>query len=110
MKKPEDRRKTDHLVFTAKQDAVDFAAALDAVNGPFPRNGVNVGGGRHAPSATSDTVRYALVRKHPTRAEWAVACRPRDQALDGSTIRVGNKDVVIDTDAAGGLPADWKTN
>jgi hypothetical protein len=107
MKKLEDRKRTDHLVFTVEQDARDYAAALDVVNGPFPRSGINIGGGRHAPSAVSDTARYAQVRKHPTRAEWAVACKPRDQALDGSTIRANGRDVVMDTDTAAPLAADW---
>lgn len=107
MKVLEQRSRLDHLIFNTEQAALDYAAALDAMRGPFPRQGVDVGSGRHAPAAVSATLRYAAVRKHPTLAKWAVACKPQDQALDGAVVPVGGRMVAINTNAAVKLTADW---
>jgi len=59
------------VVFTNQADADAFSAAVHAKTGPYPKEGIDVGGGIHMPKAQCAAVRYANVRKHPTNAEWA---------------------------------------
>lgn len=56
------------IVFTLQSDAQSFASAVDAKLG-YPRAGVNVGGGIHGPSVT--TQRHSDVLQHPTLPQWA---------------------------------------
>lgn len=62
----------------ARAHVDSISAAVDAAFG-FPRAGVNVGPGPHAPAATAVTTRYAVARKHPTQNFWAY---PRDAAVE----------------------------
>lgn len=56
-----------HVTFASKRSAEDYAALQDKLHG-YPKRNVRVDGR----PGTSFTVRYADVRKHPERDEWAV--------------------------------------
>lgn len=70
------------IVCLAQSDADTYSAAIDAKLG-YPKPGVDIGGGIHVPPAQSVTVRYGLVQKHPTLAQWAY---PDDAAVIGAAI------------------------
>jgi hypothetical protein len=57
------------VVFATQAAANGFSAAVDARLG-YPKAGVNVGPGVHAPPNESVTVRHGGVTKHPARASW----------------------------------------
>ena len=60
-----------HFRFDSEKNAVAFGAAVDSALG-YPREGVNVGAGVHAPEALSVTSSfYGPPRKHPTLEQWA---------------------------------------
>lgn len=59
------------VFFSSLAVAVGLRNAIDNRAG-YPVDGVNVGGGIHAPAAQSRTVRSSPVRKHPTLARWCV--------------------------------------
>lgn len=65
------------IVLTDATTATKTASDLDAQYG-YPCDGVDVGGGVHAPPALSRTLRYADVLKHPTDAKWAVQIDVKD--------------------------------
>lgn len=58
------------LVFTVQADADTVSAAMDSRTGPYPKAGVDVGGGVHAPAVAARTVRFGDVVKHPTLNQW----------------------------------------
>lgn len=58
------------IVFLS-QAAADAAGTAYDVRLGYPRAGVDVGAGLHAPPATSATLRAADVLKHPTLPQWA---------------------------------------
>lgn len=59
------------LVFIVRGNAQAYSDALDLDAG-YPRNGVDVGPGRHAPAAVSRTLRVADIIQHPTLPNlWA---------------------------------------
>lgn len=70
------------IVFTQQSDADAYSAAVDAKLG-YPRPGVDMGGGLHAPPAQGATTRYGGVQKHPTLTLWAY---PNDPAVAAAAI------------------------
>lgn len=80
------------IVFTVKQaDADAYSAAIDVKLG-YPRNGVDIGAGIHAPQVVSRTLRYGAVLKHPVLAKWAYF--PEDATVDaqGVALPIGATD------------------
>lgn len=63
-----------------------FAVAI-RVNeaGGYPRAGIDVGGGIHAPAAQTKTTGYADVLKHPTLAQWSYPADPFVKSVVGPT-------------------------
>ena len=57
-------------IIAAKDDLLLLASRLDLDLG-YPKPGVNVGDGIHAPPEQSVTLRHVELRKHPAREEWA---------------------------------------
>lgn len=103
-------------VFTSEAAAAAFVADLDRALG-YPRDGVNIGGGVHAPAEQSRTLTHAIPLKHPTRDEWAVPVGPRvaELATEAAESRVvssrltkvpydGMKAAIV---AAVDLSSDW---
>ncbi len=70
------------IVCLLQSDADGYSSAIDAKLG-YPKPGVDIGGGIHAPPAQSVTVRYGAVQKHPTLALWAY---PDDAAVVAAAI------------------------
>ena len=86
------------VVFThatnAQQNAANFAAALDAVLG-YPRDGIDIGGGIHAPKAQSRTHRWAVPFRHLTDGtRYAVVYADRLQLL---TTQAAENRIVLGT-------------
>jgi hypothetical protein len=71
-----------YIVFTSQAQANRFAADIDAEMG-YPRDGVRMGPGRHAPLAACRTLHFAVPIKHPTRSEWAFPDEPVVQGKRG---------------------------
>lgn len=89
------------IVFATQAAALAGIASLDAVLG-YPRDGVDIGGGVHAPAAASRTATWAIALPHPTDVtKWAVVYRDRLQKL---TTAACEQWVVAGT-FAGGLTA-----
>lgn len=64
-----------HIVFASRPQATKFASDVDAELG-LPLDGVDMGPGPHAPKALTRSVRFAELRKHPVRSEWAYPDMP----------------------------------
>lgn len=107
------------IVTTAGQRATlaKLLARLNARDG-YPKDGVNVGGGDHAPAAQSRTLGYAA-RTHPTKANERafVFTRPQLRAVFlwakeriAERIAAGTDDAddrAIDALTETDLPAGW---
>lgn len=70
------------LVFAVRGNAQAYADAVDADAG-YPRAGVDVGPGRHAPPSVSVTLRVADLIAHPTLPSlWAYPEYPEVTAAE----------------------------
>lgn len=61
-------------LFPSLAQAQNAAAGMDgAVNGtgPYPKAGVDIGGGTHAPPSQSVTVTYSGIWRNPAGTQWA---------------------------------------
>lgn len=59
------------VVFNSAKKASDAVVALDSAMG-YPRPGVDVGGGVHAPVEVGTTKTCTSVVRHSTKSEWAM--------------------------------------
>lgn len=73
----------------------------------YPRDGVNIGEGRHADVVMGRTLRHAEVIRHPTRTEWAHIVDSVVLSLEGRTTRVDGTNERISTQSAAELDATW---
>lgn len=80
--------------FATRAAAVRFAAAVDKAEG-YPKDGVNVGGGRHVAAAKSRTVRHDRVRVHAARKLWAYPVSAAVGEHEGARVTVEGKLVTI---------------
>lgn len=88
------------IVFTARGDADSISTAIDTRLG-YPKPGVDIGGGVHAPPAQTVTIRYGDVERHPTLALWRY---PYDTPVQGE---VGRGLAIPVTGAVSALDATW---
>lgn len=72
------------IIHTSQADAEAYELLLRKARGiPADGSGVPgtpVGDGIHASDAEERTYRYAEIRKHPTKAQWAVQVDPADES------------------------------
>lgn len=101
-------------ILTTEQAATKLQAIV-ADDCGFPRDGVDVGGGIHAPAHMSRTLYLDGIQKHPKKDEWATAVGAVDIAAKKDSIKAkrGMSDAQIaDLDKAAKeaaeLPADWQ--
>jgi hypothetical protein len=87
---------TTALTYATEQEARARCADLDTALG-YPKAGVDIGGGIHAPPELSRTLRHVEPMKHPKRDEWAV---PIDEV---AAVKLSP----VETLAADVLAADW---
>lgn len=62
---------TQAYVWTTQATALTAQSTLDTDAG-YPKAGVDIGGGIHAPPSQSITAHYQAVWQHPTLLEWAI--------------------------------------
>lgn len=94
------------LVFADEISADRFMRACSFLLG-YPKDGVNVGGGRHVDAATGRTYRHAQWFKHPTLPSWA---HPTDPVIDGLNSRSTTIDgqlITVNTALAVTLDGTW---
>ena len=101
-------------ILTTEQAATKLQAIV-AEDCGFPCDGVDVGGGIHAPKSMSRTLYLDHVHKHPKKDEWATAVGSVDVAAKKESIKQkrGMSDAQIDAldasvKAAKELGDDWK--
>jgi hypothetical protein len=87
---------TTALTYATEAEAQARCAELDTALG-YPKAGVDIGGGIHAPAELSRTLRHVEPVKHPKRDEWAV---PIDEA---AAVKLSP----VETMAADVLASDW---
>lgn len=100
-------------ILTTEQAAVKLQSIV-ADDCGLPKDGVDVGGGIHAPAYMSRTLYLDGIAKHPKRDEWATAVGSVDVAVKKDSIKAkrGMSDAQIaDLDKAAKeakeLPSDW---
>lgn len=103
----------EYVTFAAERDARDYAAFQDKLHG-YPQRNVRVDGR----PGTSFTERYADVRKHPSRDEWAVeatdtpARLSKDDARSGKDRRLKTAErskIVLELAKRKQLEDDWES-
>ena len=88
------------IIFSDRASVDAYAAKVDAAEG-YPKPGVNIGAGIHAPPEQSITLRFADPIEHPTQK--GTFAYPVDE-LDTSKLATKER---TDALAAQLLPADW---
>lgn len=93
------------IVFSVQTDATRLQRAVDGLLG-YPRDGVDVGGGRHV-SPTFRTERHNTVLPHPTLPSWAVIVDGAVESVDGLSRTIDGTLTSVDTALAVTLDATW---
>jgi hypothetical protein len=100
-------------ILTTEQAAVKLQSIV-AEDCGYPLDGVDVGGGIHAPPEVTRTLYLDHVQKHPKKDEWATAVGSVDVAAKKDSIKAkrGMSDAQIDAldvaaKSAKELPDDW---
>jgi len=92
--------------FSSAKAAADFSDAIDKAAG-LPRDGVNVGGGRHVPVELGRTTKWAdvIVDAADPVNKWKYEV---DDSFDGTEVVVKGTPVVIDLSDAADVIVDGK--
>lgn len=84
------------IVCLSAADAATFQSGVNVKLG-YPKPGLNIGGGFHAPPEQTVTTSYTGIMQHPTLLQWA--CVPDDALVQAQSVAlpVGAVAATLDT-------------